>query len=165
MTPKVLLAGVVVIVSGAGLIQFMGPETTNPATDPARTLQARVSVPADTDAILQRACRDCHSHDTRWPWYSHVAPVSWFVIDHVNHGRRHFNYSDWATYDADDTARLLKNTCELARKGAIPAHPLGEGRRKVWRFRLSELAAALCSREVNYLRQSPAPKEIEHGAW
>jgi heme-binding protein len=120
MTPKVLLAGVVVIVSGAGLIQFMGPETTNPATDPARTLQARVSVPADTDAILQRACRDCHSHDTRWPWYSHVAPVSWFVIDHVNHGRRHFNYSDWATYDADDTARLLKNTCELARKGAMP---------------------------------------------
>jgi hypothetical protein len=71
--------------------------------------------------------------------------------------------------DAHTAAAFLclrpRRILELARKGAIPAHPLGEGRRKVWRFRLSELAAALCSREVNYLRQSPAPKEIEHGAW
>lgn len=71
--------------------------------------------------------------------------------------------------DANRAAEFLclrpRRVLELARQGAIPAHPLGEGQRKVWRFRLSELAAAMCSRAVNYQRQSPAPKEIEHGAW
>jgi hypothetical protein len=42
------------------------------------------------------------------------------VIDHVNHGRSHFNYSDWARYDAVERARLLKNSCEFARKGSMP---------------------------------------------
>jgi hypothetical protein len=71
-------------------------------------------------AVLERACRDCHSNDTRWPWYSGVAPVSWFVIDHVNHGRRHFNYSNWATYEAEEARRLLQNACAFARKRTMP---------------------------------------------
>ena len=66
--------------------------------------------------------------------------------------------------DAHRAAEFLfltpRRVLELARKGRIPAHPLGDGVRKVWRFRLSELAAAICSCAVNYRRQSPAPKEI-----
>jgi hypothetical protein len=109
-----------VVIAGAIGIQFVRPMRTNPETVPSRTLAALTAVPSDTAAVLERACRDCHSNGTRWPWYSNVAPVSWFVIDHVNHGRQHFNYSDWAKYDADDRKRLLKNTCELARKGGMP---------------------------------------------
>lgn len=120
ITPRALGIGGIALFAGALLIQLFGPEPTNPATDPARTLSARVHVPADAAAVLQRSCADCHSNDTKWPWYSHVAPVSWFVIDHVNHGRSHFNYSDWAKYDADQVAQLLKNTCELTRKGEMP---------------------------------------------
>ena len=71
--------------------------------------------------------------------------------------------------DANRAAEFLflrpRRVLELARQGAVPAHPLGEGQRKVWRFRLSELAAAMCSRALNYDRQSPAPKEIHDGAW
>ena len=70
--------------------------------------------------------------------------------------------------DANRAAEFLclrpRRALELARQGAVPAHPLGEGQRKVWRFRLSELAAAMCSRALNYDRQSPAPKEIHDGA-
>lgn len=66
--------------------------------------------------------------------------------------------------DAHRAAEFLfltpRRVLELARKGRIPAHPLGDGVRKVWRFRLSELAAAMGSCAVNYTRQSPAPKEI-----
>ena len=101
-------------------IQFVRPARTNPPTDPARTLFARASVSSATARVLERACRDCHSNDTRWPWYSNVAPVSWFVIDHVNHGRSHFNYSDWTKYDAAEAAKLIKNSCDLARKGEMP---------------------------------------------
>ena len=71
--------------------------------------------------------------------------------------------------DANRAAEFLclrpRRVLELARQGAIPGHPLGEGQRKVWRFRLSELEAAMCSRALNYDRQSPAPKEIQYGAW
>ena len=66
------------------------------------------------------ACGDCHSNDTRWPWYSNVAPVSWFVIDHVNSGRRRFNYSDWPPPRPDEARKVLKNTCDLVRKGDMP---------------------------------------------
>jgi hypothetical protein len=77
-------------------------------------------MPAHVAQVFDRACRDCHSNETRWPWYSHVAPVSWFVIDHVNHGRSHFNYSDWSQYEPDEAAQLLKKACELAQQRAMP---------------------------------------------
>jgi hypothetical protein len=111
---------------GAGLalllatIQFVPQARSNPATDPAGTLTASTRVPDDVTRLLDRACRDCHSNQTRWPWYSRVAPVSWLVVDHVNHGRSHFNYSEWKRYPPDEAARLLKQSCELAREQSMP---------------------------------------------
>ena len=101
-------------------IQFVRPARTNPASDPARSLGAVEPIPAPVAAILDRSCRDCHSNETRWPWYSHVAPISWFVIDHVDHGRTHFNYSDWAGYDRTRQGSLREGSCELARSRAMP---------------------------------------------
>ena len=117
---KIVKWGSAAAIAGAIAIQFVRPARTNPATVRERTLAARLPVTADAAAVLDRACRDCHSNDTRWPWYSNVAPVSWFVIDHVDHGRRHMNYSDWAQYPSDDADRLLKNICALARKDSMP---------------------------------------------
>ena len=75
--------------------QFIRPARTNPPTHSEESMEAYVQVPGDVASVLDRACRDCHSHETQWPWYSNTAPVSWFVIDHVNHGRKHLNFSDW----------------------------------------------------------------------
>jgi hypothetical protein len=101
-------------------IQFIRPARTNPVADPSRALSAQHRVTPVAAAVLERSCRDCHSNDTRWPWYSNVAPVSWWVIDHVDHGRSHLNFSDWSRYDATERARLLKQACSLARDGAMP---------------------------------------------
>ena len=49
----------------------------------------------ETRATFVRACGDCHSNETRWPWYSHVAPASWLLQNHVEHGREEFNVSRW----------------------------------------------------------------------
>lgn len=111
-----LAAGVVALVG----VQAVRPARTNPPSRPVDGLTAHMNVPADAAAILDRSCRDCHSNDTRWPWYSHVAPASWLVIDHVNHGRSHLNFSNWGTYDAPRRAALLKKSCELAREGEMP---------------------------------------------
>ena len=117
-------------------MQFVRLPRTNPRTEPSATIRARMFVPADVSAILDRGCRDCHSNDTRWPWYSHVAPVSWFVIDHVNHGRSHFNYSEWAKYPADEMGKLLEGSCELAQKGAMPLSSY------LWMHRHARLSAS-----------------------
>ena len=101
-------------------IQFVRPPRTNPPSDPQAALGAHVAVPVDVAAVFDRSCRDCHSNDTQWPWYSQVAPVSWFVIDHVNHGRSHFNYSEWTKYDRAERAKLIEGSCEIVQKGAMP---------------------------------------------
>jgi hypothetical protein len=100
--------------------QLIRPARTNPPTEPARTLAAKLPVTPEAAAVKNRACRDCHSNDTTWPWYSNVAPVSWFVIDHVRSGRRHFNYSEWGGYAPDKTRKLLHDICEEVQDGSMP---------------------------------------------
>jgi len=89
-------------------IQLIRPARTNPVVVPSRTLEAVVPVPPQVESILQRACYDCHSDLTSWPWYSNVAPVSWFVIDHVDSGRRHVNFSEWLRRDTKDPAQYTR---------------------------------------------------------
>ncbi|HEX9760475.1 MAG TPA: heme-binding domain-containing protein [Candidatus Acidoferrales bacterium] len=107
------------------VIQFVGPERTNPVAAPEQSIHAQVQVPADVRAIVERSCIDCHSNDTRWPWYSRVAPVSWLVIDHVNHGRRHMNFNEWNTHrehwtEGFDTPALLQSMCNEVTHQAMP---------------------------------------------
>jgi hypothetical protein len=109
------------LVLGAAFIgaQFVGPARTNPATDPAKTLKQKAPIPADVDAILTRSCRNCHSNETEWPWYSYVAPVSWAVIRDVDEGRAHMNVSEW-TLTAEEGADLLDSACKHVRRGSMP---------------------------------------------
>ena len=88
---RLILIGLVGFVA----IQVVRPARTNPASDPNKALTKRLVVPADVKATLDRSCRNCHSNDTVWPWYSNVAPISWNVISHVNDGRGSMNFSDW----------------------------------------------------------------------
>jgi hypothetical protein len=109
----------VVLVVFIGL-QFVRPARTNPAVDPSQTIHARLQVPPQVATILDRSCQDCHSNTTRWPWYSNVAPVSWFVIDHVNHGRTHLNLSEWGTLDKGQSVKKLEEMCEEVQDGVMP---------------------------------------------
>jgi hypothetical protein len=63
-------------------------------------------------AVLQAACYDCHSYETTWPWYSHIAPASWLVVGDVNEGRRHVNFSDWPA-DPESVAKKLDRINEV----------------------------------------------------
>lgn len=101
-------------------IQAIRPAKTNQPVDPSQTIYSQVQVPSDVRAVLDRSCRDCHSNQTRWPWYSNVAPVSWFVIDHVNHGRSHMNFSEWSKYDRERSAELLRGICGEVKMGEMP---------------------------------------------
>ncbi|GAB5534419.1 MAG: hypothetical protein Rubg2KO_06680 [Rubricoccaceae bacterium] len=70
-----------------------------------------------TRALFIRACGDCHSNETRWPWYSRIAPVSWTVTGHVRHGRGTLNVSEWSEERFGDEARLSGQTLD---EGTMP---------------------------------------------
>lgn len=102
------------------IAQFKRPTRTNPAIDPAQSLEAHVQLDPQVAAILERSCYDCHSNKTRWPWYANVAPVSWFVIDHVNEARHDLNFSEWGKYSRDDQRGQLGQLCKLITDGWMP---------------------------------------------
>ena len=104
-------------------IQLVGPVRTNPTASAGERLEDQASVPAEVADILRRACYDCHSNETRWPWYARLAPVSWAVISDVNDGREHLNFSSWGAYHRLERADLLDESCGLARRGEMPVRP------------------------------------------
>lgn len=115
--PKRIGFSLLVILVG---IQLIRPARTNPAVDPARTIEANTQMKPEVAAILERACSDCHSSKTEWPWYSQIAPVSWFLVSDVNDGRKHFSLSDWGAYDPKKKANKLQEMCEEIEKGDMP---------------------------------------------
>ena len=117
---KILRWGLILIVGVFVLIQFSRPARTNPAIDPSRTVEAQLQVPPSVTAIMDRSCNDCHSNKTRWPWYTNVAPVSWFITNHVNEARHDMNFSQWADYDKDKQSRRLRDICEQVTDGEMP---------------------------------------------
>jgi hypothetical protein len=99
-------------------LQFVRPDRTNPPAPAAASLQAKT--PPEIKALLDRSCRDCHSNETRWPWYSHIAPVSWLLANDVAHARERFNYSEWTSYAPDDQDKFLGAMCSLAKRQRMP---------------------------------------------
>ncbi|MGE4158549.1 MAG: heme-binding domain-containing protein [Planctomycetota bacterium] len=77
-----------------------------------------------TRELFKRACMDCHSNETVWPWYSHVAPVSWLVQRDVDEGREEFNVSEWGRpeNEGDEAAETVREG-EMPPKIYLPTHP------------------------------------------
>jgi hypothetical protein len=101
-------------------IQLVPVHRENPPVDPAKTIFATATVPANIHAIVQRSCKDCHSNETRWPWYSKVAPVSWLVANDVKEARHELNFSEWGTYSEKRKDHKLEEICDQVRDGGMP---------------------------------------------
>ena len=86
--------------------QFVQPERVNPPVSPERSLWNDRRVDARVGHILRRACVDCHSHETTWPWYSKLSPISWMVARHVVNGRAKLNFSDWSGPSPDQLEEI-----------------------------------------------------------
>lgn len=115
------LAAAVLILFGA--VQLIRrPSLDNPPVVPATLFQTHVQVPADVDSTLRRACYDCHSYETRWPWYARMAPVSWLVARDVTGARSDLNFSEWGTDPEREPtpAQRLGGICSDLRKGIMP---------------------------------------------
>ena len=117
---KILKIVALVAALGFIAIQFKRPNRNNPPENAADTMEARMNVPADVKAVLDRSCADCHSHRTTWPFYTNIAPISWQVADHVFEGREKLNFSVWGTYEPRRQRRKLHQICEQVESAAMP---------------------------------------------
>lgn len=115
---RVVIVGLALLaIASVVRAQFRQPDEV---VDPAYGLSARAAVPAAVMATIRRACFDCHSNETRWPWYSKIPIASWLLERDVKEARGQLNFSRWAQYNPFDRAGLLDKVCELATAGKMP---------------------------------------------
>jgi hypothetical protein len=132
----------------------------NPPVNRSRTIEANMNIPANVSNLLEKSCKNCHSYQTEWPWYSRVAPMSWLIAKDVREARKAVNFSDWTLYNGrrPGSARgTLAAACAGVQSGRMPPsrytrlHP--EARVS------AQEAAAFCawtSAEIRELRRGAA---------
>jgi hypothetical protein len=96
------------------IIQFIPVDRSNPP------VEAEIPAPPEVKTVLRSACYDCHSKETTWPWYSHIAPISWLVAQDVHAGRDELNFSTWNRYSTKQQVEKLKETLEEIEEGEMP---------------------------------------------
>ncbi|MGH7933061.1 MAG: heme-binding domain-containing protein [Candidatus Binataceae bacterium] len=114
---KLMLAGALLAAGVVAGIQFVPAMRDNP---PAA---GEITAPPEVAALLRRACYDCHSNQTRWRWYSHIAPLSWLIAHDVELGRKEINFSDWGSYYPITRKRKLEWVDRALREQAMPPWP------------------------------------------
>jgi hypothetical protein len=106
--------------AGLAVMQFARVDRHDTRIDETETIEARTQMPTQIAGILHRACRDCHTEHTVWPWYSNVAPMLWLMVADVNAGREHMNLSKWGRYRLGEQLARLSAICEMVRKDKMP---------------------------------------------
>lgn len=115
-SPRRPMLGRVLIGLGVTLlvIQLVPVDRSNPP------VESDLAAPADVTAVLRESCYDCHSHETAWPWYARIAPMSWLVTHDVHDARAHLNFSTWNLYDTAAQAHLQGEIWEEVAAGEMP---------------------------------------------
>jgi hypothetical protein len=114
---KITLRVIVILVPGFGLIQLVpyGRDHSNPPV----TYECQWES-ADAKAVAEKACYECHSNETAWPWYSSVAPSSWLVQRDVDAGRDRLTLSEWPAGSAIVSAAIGKKVAQVVSEGEMP---------------------------------------------
>lgn len=102
------------------ILQFFDPAPVNPVVDPNNVIFTYRPAPGEVEILLKNACFDCHSYETNYPWYAYVAPVSWYIENHVSEGRENVNFSLWTSYTPDEQDHVLEECFEEIKKGHMP---------------------------------------------
>jgi hypothetical protein len=110
MAKKIIIGLIAVII----IVQFFGPEKTNPP------VEADLIAEMNVKSILKNSCYDCHSNETKYPWYSSIVPVSYFLMSHINEAREHLNFSDWENFDSLKKEKKLKEIWEEVEENHMP---------------------------------------------
>jgi hypothetical protein len=119
MKKRLKIIGVLVLLAIIAL-QLTNPSHQNPPVLAGHDLLASNAPPPAIAAYLKNSCYDCHSFETKWPWYSYVAPVSWLVARDVNAARGNLNFSDWPHDDPGRARKRWRHIAEVVENAEMP---------------------------------------------
>ena len=113
---RILIALLIIFIA----IQFIRPAKNQSEGISANDISTKYPVPDSIQAILKVACYDCHSNNTRYPWYNQIQPVTWWLNSHVMDGKRGLNFSEFTSYRIKKQFRRLNDINELVKKNEMP---------------------------------------------
>ncbi len=102
------------------VMQFIRPEKNLGGYESVADFEAETKPTDEVRGILKESCYDCHSNHTNYPWYAEVAPISYWLADHIKHGKGDFNVSDWASFSVKKKDHKLEELIEEVEKGEMP---------------------------------------------
>lgn len=102
------------------IIQFIRPKKNESTEVLASDISKTYMVPSDVNTILVKACNDCHSNNTKYPWYNNFQPVAWWLNNHVNDGKRHLNFNDFTSMRVARQYKRLNDCIEEVKEGGMP---------------------------------------------
>ncbi|MDX1666269.1 MAG: heme-binding domain-containing protein [Saprospiraceae bacterium] len=100
--------------------QLFPIDKSAPEVDPKEDFLQLADPPAEVARLIKTVCYDCHSYEVNYPWYTSVAPVSWWIDHHIEEGREHLNFSIWGTYDLDKRAHKMEEAAEEVEEEHMP---------------------------------------------
>lgn len=101
------------------LIQFIRPEK-NDSKNEMYAMSTVMEIPIEVNKIIQTSCADCHTNSTNYPWYSEIAPASWYLAQHVKEGKEHLNFSEWTAYNKDQQEHIIEDMKEVLNDREMP---------------------------------------------
>jgi hypothetical protein len=119
---KILKPLALILLAVFVIIQFFHPakNVSSNANDFANDISKAYHVPDDVQLILQTSCYDCHSNNTKYPWYSKIQPVAWWLNDHIIEGKREINFSEFASYRIGRKYKKLEEIIEQVKEDEMP---------------------------------------------
>ncbi len=116
-TPKKISLGIITLLI---IFQFFRIDKSTKALIPEKDFILLSKANPEVTALLKNSCYDCHSNQINYPWYTNIAPVSWWVKNHINEGSHHLNFSDWGNYSSRKADHKLKECIEMIKGGEMP---------------------------------------------
>ena len=116
MLKKILLALLFVFI----FLQFIRPSKNISEGPYPNHFSTKYAIPQNVETILQKACYDCHSNKTNYPWYTNVQPVGLWMQDHVNDGKDELNFSEFATYSPKKARHKMEECIEMVKESKMP---------------------------------------------
>jgi len=119
MQKAVKIAGLILLVAFI-IAQFIQPDKNLQNQASEHDLLTAYEVPEQVANLLQNSCYDCHSNNTRYPWYSKISPLSWYLYKHIEEGKEALNFSEFGLLEKRKMISGLSGVCELVESGSMP---------------------------------------------
>ncbi len=116
MIKKIGIAVVIILIG----IQFIRPEKNNNPVEADKQITAVAEIPENVETIFKKACYDCHSNNTVYPWYSHIQPIYFWLDGHIKDGKKHFNFDEFASYKLRKQYHKMEEFIEMVKEDNMP---------------------------------------------